>query len=445
MSAPTETTRRAVLTGLSLAAAAAPAAGAPTPRKTARRPPGGNMPEGFLWGAATAGHQVEGNNVNSDFWLFEHVAPPMLVPDKSGDACDQYHRYPADIAMLAGFGLNAYRFSLEWSRIEPEPGEFSLAELDHYRRLAAECRGHGVTPVVTFNHFTTPRWFAARGGWENPESVDRFARFCEFAVKGVGEFAGLASTMNEPDAGPILKWIGLPPPALAAMSQVQSLAAKACGSDRFSILMFGDQQAMLPNLLAAHRKAYQVIKAGPGDFPVGVSLAIMDDQAVGPNSKRDAKRAEVYEPWLEAASDSDFVGVQTYTRSRLDANGPMRPDAGAEVTQTGDEFYPEALAAAVRYAHEKTGKPVYVTENGVATTDDTRRVEYIRRALAGLKGCIDDGVPVRGYIHWSLLDNYEWGRYLPKFGLVAVDRRTQARAPKPSATYLGAIARANRI
>jgi beta-glucosidase len=137
--------------------------------------------------------------------------------------------------------------------------------------------------------------------------------------------------------------------------------------------------------------------------------------------------------------------VQTYTRQRLDASGQIKPESGAELTQVGDEFYPEALGGTIRYAHARTRKPVYVTENGIATMEDSRRVEYIRRALKSMKECIDAGIPVRGYLHWSLLDNYEWGRYEPKFGLVAVDRSTQVRTPKPSATYLGSFARANRV
>jgi beta-glucosidase len=197
-------------------------------------------------------------------------------------------------------------------------------------------------------------------------------------------------------------------------------------------------------LLAAHHKGYAAIKAGRGDFPVGVNLAIVDDQAVGPDSQRDRKRAEVYEPWLQAAAQGDYVGVQTYGRSRLGKDGPIAPEPGVALTQMGEEFYPEGLEGTIRYAAKATGKPVYVTENGIATENDTQRVEYIKRAVAGMERCLADGVDVRSYMHWSLLDNFEWiFGYRPKFGLVAVDRTTQTRTVKPSGKYLGGIATAN--
>jgi beta-glucosidase len=437
MTQPSALTRRALIAAASIAA--------PATQAVAQAAPAGNMPKGFLWGAATAGHQVEGNNVNSDTWLLEQLKPsPFMEP--SGDACDHYHRFEADIAMLAKLGFNTYRFSLEWARIEPAKGQFSAAELEHYRRVAAACRQHGLTPVITFNHFTVPRWFAAQGGWENPESPALFARYCEYAVKGVGELAGAAATFNEPNIGLLLHWM-LPPFILDQMKQAMVDAAKACNSPTFSSAQFGRQEVMLPNLIAAHRQGYAAIKAGPGDFPVGATLAMMDDQPVGEGSRRDEKRAQCYGSWLDVLkATGDFVGVQTYSRARIDAKGQMQPPKGAELTQTGEEFWPQALEQTIRYAHAATGKPIYVTENGLSTEDDTRRVAYIKIALQGVKACLADGVPVKGYIHWSLMDNFEWVfGYGPKFGLVAVDRATQVRTPKPSAVMLGAIARANRI
>jgi beta-glucosidase len=437
MTQPSALTRRALIAAASIAA--------PATQAVAQAAPAGNMPKGFLWGAATAGHQVEGNNVNSDTWLLEQLKPsPFMEP--SGDACDHYHRFEADIAMLAKLGFNTYRFSLEWARIEPAKGQFSAAELEHYRRVAAACRQHGLTPVITFNHFTVPRWFAAQGGWENPESPALFARYCEYAVKGVGELAGAAATFNEPNIGLLLHWM-LPPFILDQMKQAMVDAAKACNSPTFSSAQFGRQEVMLPNLIAAHRQGYAAIKAGPGDFPVGATLAMMYDQPVGEGSRRDEKRAQCYGSWLDVLkATGDFVGVQTYSRARIDAKGQMQPPKGAELTQTGEEFWPQALEQTIRYAHAATGKPIYVTENGLSTEDDTRRVAYIKIALQGVKACLADGVPVKGYIHWSLMDNFEWVfGYGPKFGLVAVDRATQVRTPKPSAVMLGAIARANRI
>src|ERR1700743_3536133 len=154
------------------------------------------FPDGFIWGTATAAHQVEGGNTNSDNWLME-MAPNSVFAEPSGDACDHYHRYESDIALLAELGFRAYRFSIEWARIEPEEGFFSKAALDHYRRMLASCHAQGVTPMVTFHHFTAPLWFTKDGGWENKKSVDRFARYCEKAAEALGDMIPYACTINE--------------------------------------------------------------------------------------------------------------------------------------------------------------------------------------------------------------------------------------------------------
>ena len=199
-------------------------------------------------------------------------------------------------------------------------------------------------------------------------------------------------------------------------------------------------------MIAGHKAGYAAIKSVRPDLPVGVALAIVDDQAVGENSRRDAKRKEIYADWLEAAKTGDFIGVQNYGRQQLDENGPMAPPPGAELTQMGEEFFPASLEGAIRYAHESTGLPIIVTENGIGTTDDSQRVAYIPQAIAGVGRALADGVPVLGYCHWSLLDNYEWiFGYRPRLGLVEVDRNTFKRTPKPSAYIYGAIARSNGV
>jgi beta-glucosidase len=437
----------AVITRRSLLAAAIGAAAAGNAMSAAnmKRSVGadGAFPNGFLWGAATAGHQVEGGNVNSDSWFLEHLKPTAYA-EVSGDACDQYHRFKEDIALLASLGFNSYRFSLEWARIEPAPGEFSSVQLDHYRRVAATCREHGITPVITYNHMTCPRWFAEQGGWENAKSPDLFARYCGYASSGVADLAGIAATLNEPNIALFLQWLGLPPGVFTGMNQSLIAAARQSGVERFSTLMMGDSAKSQPNLLKAHQQGYDAIKSAQAGLPVGVTLAMSDDQAVGPASRRDEKRKAIYDPWLATASD--FIGVQTYGRSRVDSHGGMPPEPGRELTQMHEEFWPQAIGEAIRYAYSKTSKPIYVTENGIATLNDERRVAYIRGALPAVKACLDDGIPVRGYIHWSLLDNFEWTfGYGPKFGLVSVDRQTFVRSPKPSAGFLGAIAKANRL
>ena len=198
----------------------------------------GAFPGGFLWGAATAAHQVEGNNVNSDEWVLEHLKPSIFT-EPSGDACDHYHRYGDDIALLAGLGFNTYRFSIEWARIEPEQGFFSRAELEHYRRMLAACHEHKLTPMVTFNHFTTPRWFAALGGWENPASVDLFVRYAERAARHLGDLIGLATTFNEPNLPRLLGWLSFD--IAGGTESLLQQAARAVGSDRFGFFLFATQ------------------------------------------------------------------------------------------------------------------------------------------------------------------------------------------------------------
>jgi beta-glucosidase len=385
------------------------------------------FPDGFVWGTATAAHQVEGNNWNNDWWAWEHD-PESPCTEPSGDACDHYHRFPEDLRLLRDLGFGAYRFSLEWSRIEPEDGEFSRVALDHYRRMCATCHELGLEPIVTFHHFTTPRWVAARGGWTSPATVDLFARYVERVTAHLGELVGRACTFNEPNVVATFghQW-GLFPPG----HRDPDLRRRA--NDIF---------------IAAHRRAVEIVQGGPGQTPVGLTLAMQDMQAVaGGEAFRDAERRLMEDVYLEAARGDDYVGVQTYTRIRYGAHGMVGPEPGVRTTQMGYEFWPDALEATIRRAwHVTRGVPILVTENGIGTADDAERIEYVEGALHGVLACLRDDIDVRGYVYWSLMDNFEWTfGYGPKFGLVAVDRETQMRAAKPSAYWLGAIARANAL
>ncbi len=461
---PTESTckpitRRNLLQGASAAALAgifgntsfAHAADAAPPPGAAPRPAdkSKSFPDRFLWGCATAGHQVEGNNTNSDLWTVEHL-PQSIFKEPSGDACDHYHLYPQDISMLADLGFNTYRFSLEWARIEPDEGFFSNAELEHYRRMLAACREHHLTTLLTYSHFSLPRWFAYKGAWQNPSAPDLYARFCEKATKHLGDLVDYASTFNEPDVPQLLNWINLPEMQGKNMSDVfqQSLAnvRQQLRAPEFAGFFLGDDPYKIRDgILAAHHKGKTAMKSVRSEMPVGFNLAMSDDQPAPSDSHLAEKRADVYGPWFDAARTCDYLGVQTYSRSIVGKRDLPAPQ-GAERTQVGWEFYPECVEHVVRYASKEAGVPLIVTENGIATTDDTRRVEYYQRALAGLKRAIDDGVDVRGYVAWSLLDNFEWmSGFEPKFGIVAVDLATQRRTIKPSGAMLGNIARRNSL
>jgi beta-glucosidase len=429
------TTRRNVLAGL----AAATAIGTSPAQAAVRRA----MPKGFLWGAAISAHQSEGNDLNSDSWLLETL-PETVYKDPSGDACDSYHRYDQDFAIARSIGLNCYRFGVEWARIEPEAGRFSRAELDHYVKVLASCRAHGLLPIVTYNHFTVPRWFAMRGGWEAPDSADLFARFCERVTRALGDQIGMASPFNEANIHLLAKLLrmGATPEYRAKRTAMIAAAARATNSPAFSSILFADPDRIDAHLLEAHAKAYQAIKAGPGDFPVGVTLSTQAIEPVGENSLAPAIEAMVYGDWWDAVNASDFVGVQAYTRVRLDAKGAVPPPPGAEMTAAGYEYYPQALGHVIRLAARKTKKPIFVTESGIATDDDTRRIAWLDASLAEVRHCLDEGIEVKSYIYWSLLDNFEWTQgYGQHFGMVAVDRQTFARKLKPSTQHFASLIR----
>jgi beta-glucosidase len=398
-------------------------------------------PAGFLWGTAISAHQSEGNNVNSDAWLCENVSP-TLYREPSRDACDSYNRFEEDVAIAADLGFNCHRVGIEWARIEPEPGLFSSAELDRTRRLLESCHRRGLAPMVTYNHFTVPRWFAARGGFEVADGADLFARFAETATARLGDLISYASTFNEANIQRLLSLMNLGSQWWTAAQAMTAQCAKVSGTARFSSLLFAPVETTEPVLLDAHAKAVAAMKSGPGNFPVGLTLTMQDVQGVGVGHLAEAVIAALYGPWLDVARKADFIGVQTYTRVLVGPEGQLPPPGNAEMTAAGYEFYPQALGGTIRFAAERIGRPIYVTESGIATDDDTRRIAYIDAALAEVRRCLDEGIDVKSFLYWSLLDNFEWTQgYGERFGLVHVDYDTFKRTPKPSARHLGAIAK----
>jgi beta-glucosidase len=377
------------------------------------------FPADFLWGASTAAHQIEGNNVNNDWWEREH-APGSSIAEPSGDACDSYHRYREDMALLAELGFDSYRFSLEWSRIEPEQGFFSRAEIDHYRRMAATCHEVGLTPILTLHHFTVPRWMAALGGWANPQAPDLFARYTETILPIIAEGVEWVCTINEPNM-------------IALMA--------GTGGDS-NIVTREPDRYISEQLVRAHQSSRTVLSsvAGVKSGWAVATLAFHAEPGCEKVAQDYAYPREDY--FLEAAGGDDYIGVQAYTRTIIGRDGPRPVPEGAETTLTGWEYFPQAAAIGVRNAWKLAGHiPVVVTENGIATSDDTRRIAYTQAALTELHHTITEGVDLRGYLHWSALDNYEWGSYAPTFGLIAVDRQTFTRTPKPSAHWLGQVAK----
>jgi beta-glucosidase len=403
------------------------------------------FPNGFLWGASTAAHQVEGNNVNSDLWLLEHL-PHTIFKEPSGDACDHYHRYAEDIALLARLGFNTYRFSVEWARIEPEEGEFSRASLEHYRRVLATCHEHGLTPIVTYHHFTSPRWLMRAGGWLDARTPDRFARYCERVTSHLGDLIGAACTLNETNLARVLSHV-LPFDVQAGEWWGEAAQAFGIPPERLGLFQFNPGEAARAIIMDSHRRGYAAIKAAGASFPIGLTLAMLDVQAgAGGESRAAEVQYRLNDCYLEQLRGDDFVGVQTYSRIVIGPDGVLKPGAEVEQNDMGEEFYPEALGGTIRHAAQVSGAPIIVTENGLASTDDTRRLEYLGRALRCVVDCLQEGIDVRGYCVWSALDNFEWvSGYEPKFGIIAVDRQTQQRTVRPSGEWLGGVARANRL
>lgn len=381
----------------------------------------------FRWGASTAAHQIEGGNVNSDWWSKEHV-PGSLCTESSGDAVDSYHRYPEDIGLLAAAGLNSYRFSVEWARIEPAEGEISRAQLAHYRRMIDSCLAAGVEPIVTLLHFTLPRWFAERGGWHAPDAVETFLRYVETVTAILGDVKTVV-TINEPNITSMM---------LGSSRRTNLDAAGLAAPDQEA----SDVQA------TAHRGAVEILH-GLGTVRAGWTIANQVFQAApGAEAARDAYAYPREDFFLEVARDDDFVGVQSYLRTIIGTDGePIPFGDDVEKSLTGWEYYPQALGEALEYTHRITGGvSMLVTENGMATTDDSRRIDYTRAALASMGEAMARGCTVEGYLHWSLLDNYEWmAGFRPTFGLIAVDRTTFERTPKPSLDWLGRVARTGNL
>ncbi len=403
------------------------------------------FPRGFLWGTASAAHQVEGDNRNNDWWEFEQRPGRIANGDTSAVACDHYNRYREDFKQLRELNQNAHRLSIEWSRIEPSEGEFDGRQIRHYRDVLGELREQGIQPMVTLHHFTSPLWFVRKGGWSDREASRAFLPFVSKVSEELGDLVAMWCTINEPNIYAANGWItGEFPPAhqgdLASFYRV------------------------ITNMRRAHELAYSTLKRRHPDTPVGLShhkflfLPASDkqrDRIAARTAQFTVDRWPIGPGQLRRVVEatSDYVGVAHYW-AQMAAFDPRRPKdqfirrfnvPGAEVTDMG-------WSADARYMRQvlnelkPLGKPVYITENGLASNDDTRRERYLVDVLASVRDAIDDGVDVRGYFHWTNMDNFEWARgYGARFGLIAVDRATLERTVKPSGRLYGRIAAANAI
>ena len=419
-----------------------------------------SFPKGFLIGASTAAHQVEGNNIHSDYWAQEQL-PHSSFTEPSGLACDHYHRFEEDIKLLSAAGLNAYRFSIEWARIEPEEGKFDQNEIDHYRQVIDCCHANGVTPVVTLMHFSSPAWLIRKGGWGTSKVAGYFARYAHRIAEELGDHLPYVCTINEANMGIQLHKVIQDMMKAGRRSEGGVQVGQNNGLDIKSILLGMVEQGrafhtsplkinsfLKPRdekkeryVMEAHRAARTAIREVSPDTKVGLTLSLFDYQPTEAGKNSAAKLwHEDYGWYLPYIKGDDFLGVQNYSRKIVDENGPREPEPDALLTQMGYEDYPQSIGNVLRRVARSFPGELIVTENGIGTSDDSRRCAFIREAFQSVMEAKRDGVPVTGYLHWSLLDNFEWqAGYAKTFGLIAVDRNTMERTPKESLRVLGSL------
>ena len=415
----------------------------------------------FLIGAATAAHQVEGNNRHSDYWIMEHVKHSDFV-EPSGLACDHYNRYDEDVRLLAEAGCNAYRFGIEWARIEPEEGRFDPDEILHYRRVLDCCHKHGVTPVVTLMHFSSPAWLIRKGGWGSRDVAGYFSRYARYVAEQLGDQLTYICTINEANMGIQLHKVIRDMMKAGKRSEGGVQVGQNNGLDVKSILFGMLEQGkafhtsplkinsfLKPRsekterfVMEAHIAAKEAIKEILPKAKVGLTLSLFDYQPTKEGRDAAAKLwREDFGWYLPYIREDDFLGVQNYSRKIVDENGAREPAADMPLTQMGYEDYPRSIGNVLMRAARSFPGELMVTENGIATSDDERRCVFIKEALDSVMKAKKRGIPVTGYFHWSLLDNFEWQAGFGKtFGLIAVDRTTQIRYPKNSLKVLGNLA-----
>jgi beta-glucosidase len=409
------------------------------------------FPPDFVLGSATAAHQVEGNNVHNDWWAHEQAADTNAI-EPSGIACDHYRRFADDFRLLKSLAHPAHRLSIEWSRIEPEEGRIQQAEIDHYRAVLSTLRELDIEPWVTLHHFTLPQWFARRGGFAQVENVHAFRRFVERIARAFGDVVQHWCTINEPTVHAEMGYrFGYFPPRRAHREVAADVFANLFRAHAVAAAALREHARRTPSVgITLAVQAHEPFRA---DADADRQLAALRDaetngvsfEALRTGVFRYPERAPEEIAGLQASST--FVGIQYYSRTRYDAqsSGPALPDFDRQLSQMGWEVYPEGFAPLLERA-AGTGLPVYVTENGMACDDDRIRVRYIADHLAAVDQARRAGADVRGYFYWSAMDNFEWNfGYGPKFGLIAVDRQTLARSPRPSAHFFADIIRERRL
>lgn len=396
-----------------------------------------DFPEGFLWGTGTSAHQVEGNNVNNDWWEWEQRVQP---PDKrSEQACNQYELFEQDIQLVKDFGHNAHRLSIEWSRIEPEEGLFNETAILHYQQELKSLKAKDISVMLTLFHFTIPLWLAKKGGWENGQAVKYFERFVKKMVPLLKDYVDFWITINEPG---VYSW--------ACFEEGKWPPQKKSRLLNFKVYW---------NLAQAHKKAYKIIHQEVHNAKVGIANNVTSIDSFHQHSLLEGAAVWGYDfvynhifYKLTGIKSHDFLGLNYYLNSYISFGGETRLPKlvdmviiNQDVSDLGWEIYPEGIFDIIMDFSDYH-LPIYITENGIASTNDDRRVRFLLGYLKEIYHAIALGVKVKGYFHWSLLDNFEWADgFTPRFGLVEIDFNTQKRTPRPSAYVYKEIAKSNGI
>jgi beta-glucosidase len=404
------------------------------------------FPKKFLWGAATSAHQVEGGTHNQwSVWELENAkslaaqseyhfgeldswplnAAEAKNPDSyvSGKGADHYNLYEQDFDLLKKLNMNAFRFSVEWSRIEPQEGAWNIEAVEHYKQYVSELNRRGIEPIVTLFHFTLPTWFAAMGGFEKKKNVQYFVRFAEKIVKELGSSVKLIITVNEPEVYAYESYMqGYWPPNVT-----NKLACRR----------------VLNNLAYAHNQVATVIHGMGRRYRVSIaknsSYVYAGDDSLLSRKYADFLQYVKDDYFLrKVVKTCDFLGVNYYFSDRAYGYRVHNPDE--KLSDLGWDLSPANVQHTLERLHEKYHLPIIITENGLADREDENRQWWITQTLIGMQKAIDNGVALEGYLHWSLLDNFEWdkGRW-PRFGLAAVNYDTRERMLRPSALWFGKV------
>lgn len=413
----------------------------------------------FFWGAATASHQIEGNTLN-DWSVWEKENAQRLAKEApqafarrspvweevkleatsaenyiSGSGDDSYNKWEEDVALLKELGVNAYRFSIEWSRVEPTEGQFNAAALKHYKQIIGALRANNIEPFVTILHRTLPVWVAGQGGWANAKTVQDFARYTNQLVKAFGNT--------------VRHWIPLNEPVLNVGG---GFVAGSIPPNRKNIVA---GLRAYKHMIAAHNAAYAIIHQSIPGSNVGCAQAAVYAEAEGNRWYNQIVVNVIHylANWKflnGIQKHTDFIGIQYYTRgvigfrkSKFLIPLPSEVRQPGPASDMGQETYPEGLYKYADMVWKRYGKPIIVTENGIADRNDSYRAQYITAHIAQVEKLLADGIDMRGYFYWSLLDNFEWDKgFWPKFGLASVDPTTKARTLRPSSkVYADIIAK----